>query len=163
MHPNSLANLGQTTHGHCTDGLSPTYNSWRKMIERCNNPKDISYKNYGAKGIRVCSGWATFGGFLKDMGDRPLGFTLDRVDSNGDYNKSNCRWADKITQANNCSTNRLVTVNGVTKTMSEWSAITGVKVGTIWQRLKRKVPPEKAIKPHDLRTGQALKRKEQTP
>lgn len=143
--PNSLANLDQTSHGHCTNGLSPTYNSWRKMLERCNNSKDISYHNYGARGIEVCEKWRTFAGFLEDMGDRPEGTSLDREDVEGMYELKNCRWSTKKVQANNCRTNRRITVKGITKTMTEWSDITGVKVGTIWQRLSRGKTPEQAL------------------
>jgi hypothetical protein len=147
-------------HGHAGAELSPTYNSWRKMVERCNNPKDISYHNYGALGITVCDKWKKFAGFLEDMGERPEGASLDRINSSGPYRLENCRWSSRKVQANNKRTNRLITYNGETKTMSEWSEITGVKVGTIWRRLEAQKSPEEALHLGNLKhLGRGLKRK----
>ncbi len=78
------------------------YNTWLGMIRRCYSEKHASYKYYGGRGVQVCDRWKeNFFNFIDDMGDRPLETSLDRVDTNGDYEKSNCRWADKITQMNN--------------------------------------------------------------
>ena len=71
------------------------------MMERCGNPKSISYPNYGAKGVAVCGRWKLFANFLQDMGERPAGMTLDRVDPLGNYEPGNCRWADWKTQRAN--------------------------------------------------------------
>jgi hypothetical protein len=95
---NNLKNVSKT------HGLSkkPIYKTWHGMMQRCSNPKNISYKYYGARGIKVCESWKKFENFYKDMGDKPCeNLSLDRVDSNGDYSKENCRWTDWITQANN--------------------------------------------------------------
>lgn len=82
--------------------LLPTYNSWRAMRERCSNKNAAAYQYYGAKGIRVCDEWKNnFPKFLKDMGKRPKGKTLDRIDGKKGYSKENCRWADAQTQARN--------------------------------------------------------------
>jgi hypothetical protein len=97
---NNLKNVAKT------HGLSkrPIYKTWHGMMQRCSNPKNISYKYYGARGIKVCESWKKFENFYKDMGDKPCeNLSLDRIDSNGDYSKENCRWTDWITQANNRS------------------------------------------------------------
>jgi hypothetical protein len=124
----------------------PLYKTWCEMRYRCENPNKWQYKYYGALGVKVCERWQRFWNFIEDMGERPKGHTLDRIDRNGDYTPENCRWADKITQANNTRFNRLLEIDREVKTMSQWSAIWHVPVGTIWRRLELGWDVEDAIK-----------------
>jgi len=95
----SRANLH---HGHTTNGTqSPTWKSWRSMVERCKYPSSVVWKYYGGRGIKVCERWERFENFLYDMKERPIGKSLDRIDPNGNYEPSNCRWATPLEQSQN--------------------------------------------------------------
>lgn len=80
---------------------TPTWNSWQAMLARCYRPVCNGYKNYGGRGITVCERWHSFENFYADMGDRPKGKTLDRLDVNGNYEPGNCRWATPTEQRAN--------------------------------------------------------------
>lgn len=114
---------------------SQTYESWTGMKQRCNNPRNCNYKLYGLRGIKVCEEWNSFKNFLKDMGESPQGGSIERIDVNGDYCKSNCRWANVIDQANNKTNSIYLTYNNETKTLAQWSRLLGIKVCTIWRRI----------------------------
>ena len=91
-------------HGHsrCNKEFSPTYVSWACMKQRCLNPKNIGYYLYGGRGIPICESWKSdFLNFLADMGERPFGKTLDRIDNNGNYTLDNCAWATPLEQIHN--------------------------------------------------------------
>lgn len=121
-------------HGHTSNGVSPTYHSWVNMKSRCNCRTNIGFENYGGRGISVCERWNKFENFLSDMGDKPKGKSLDRIDTNGNYCKENCRWASNKEQGRNKRNNILLTHNGETKTISEWAEITGINRRTLEQR-----------------------------
>ena len=86
------------THGMTN---TPTWRSWLSMRDRCRNPNAPKFNHYGGRGIKVCPQWESFAEFLKDMGERPINTTLDRVDVNGMYEPSNCRWATHVEQRAN--------------------------------------------------------------
>lgn len=125
---------------------TPTYKTWVEMRQRCGNPKSNKYKWYGARGIGVHPAWDSFENFLRDMGERPSGMTLDRLDNNGNYGPGNCKWATKIQQMNNMRTNRIVTVSGTKMTMAEASRKWKVPVRTLWARLNAGWDEEDAVK-----------------
>jgi hypothetical protein len=91
-------------HSHAKQGLTPEYNSWRGMIDRCTNPNADNYRYYGGRGIKVCEKWLAFDKFLVDMGERPQPkkqYSIERQNNSGNYEPDNCYWATKKTQANN--------------------------------------------------------------
>ena len=105
------------------------------MLQRCLNPNDKRYKDYGARGIGVCERWRSFENFYADMGDRPLGKTLERHDNGLGYCPENCVWDTPKMQARNRRSNRLITHNGVTMCLAAWEEYLGLPSRIIAKRL----------------------------
>jgi len=113
---------------------TPEYRIWRRMITRCHNPNDSGYYKYGARGIRVCIRWRrSFNAFLHDMGPRPPNKSIDRIDNDGHYTPSNCKWSTNKEQMQN--TRRTILVLG--RTLREWSDRTGILYKTLKTRYYR--------------------------
>lgn len=115
--------IGLTKHGY---SFSRTYIIWAHIKSRCNDSNCKSYEHYGGRGISVCERWSKFENFLADMGHRPNGKTIDRIDVNGNYEPSNCRWATWKEQANNTRKNVRLTYLGRTQTISQWADELGI-------------------------------------
>lgn len=132
----SCRSNGQRTHGEAWS--TPEYHVWQAMIQRCTNPSNPRFRNYGARGIVVCDSWRrSFAAFLSDMGRRPSArHSLDRIDNDRSYSPDNCRWATIGVQSRNRRTNRLLTHDGRTLTIAEWATIVDVKQNTIVTRLR---------------------------
>lgn len=122
-------------HGHSKERI---YAIWKGMKSRCFNKNRKHYKDYGGRGITVCQEWkddfesfyewSIANGYSDDL-------SIDRINSDGNYEPSNCRWADGITQGNNKTNNAVIEFNGVAHTLSEWAGITGIKYATLYSRI----------------------------
>lgn len=140
---------GNPTHGRSArhggktipDG---TYNAWAKMRRRCLDLKSDKFRYYGGRGITFCPQWGDFESFLADMGERPAGMTLDRVDVDGPYSPANCRWATKQQQMRNKRDNRRFDWNGEDLCLAEICERTGTRYQLAWKRLRRGWPIERA-------------------
>lgn len=130
-----LTSVRARTHGKTGDR---TYLSWRGMRERCSNPNNRRFSDYGGKGVYVCERWADdFEAFLADMGPRPDGMTLDRIDNSGPYSPENCRWADVSTQTRNRSDNVWIDWNGTRRTLTDWAKELGLTQSALSMRIAR--------------------------
>ena len=118
------------THGR--SGRDKVYRVWLSLRERCNNPRCKSYANYGGRGITVCAEWDSFEQFVLDMGPRPEGYTIERIDNNGGYSAGNCRWATAHEQMQNTRNIRKITFMGVTRHLSAWAWHFQVSLSTLW-------------------------------
>jgi hypothetical protein len=107
------------------------------MIQRCCDHGHDNYRLYGARGVQVCDRWKSFENFLADMGERPVGMTIDRKDSAGNYEPGNCGWATALDQANNKRTNIMIEVDGEQKTLAEWCELNGIAYSCAHKRIKQ--------------------------
>ena len=126
---------------------TPEYNIWCLMKRRCGNPRCRAYPRYGGRGITVCERWLhSFENFYADMGPRPsIKHSLDRIDNDLGYSPENCRWATAREQAYNTRDTTLITHNGRTLNLAEWSNETGISVKLLRSRCDQGLPPEKIL------------------
>ena len=127
--------------------------SWTKMRRRCLAGTCHAYSSYGGRGIAICKGWDRFNAFYSDMGPRPEGTSLDRIDNNGDYCPENCRWATPSQQQNNKKCNRHIVYRGVRRTLSQWSRIVEIPVSTLWGRMHKGRPVAEILGFEERRTA----------
>ena len=128
---------------------SKIYKEWRNMKDRCYNENSPIYHRYGGRGIQVCERWSNFSDFYDDISDlsnfgRP-GYSLDRIDNDGDYTLDNVRWATQQEQTNNRSTNTIISYNDETHTLAEWSRELGINYNTLKGRFRHGWPVERAF------------------
>lgn len=121
------------------------YRVWRAMLDRCTNPRSQSYADYGGRGITVCDRWQTLDDFIADMGDRPDGMSIERIDNDGPYSPDNCRWATNTEQHRNTRRTKRLTFRNETRCLVEWAQITGINRTTISQRLAKGLSIEDAL------------------
>lgn len=134
------------SHGH-TRGyrISVEFRTWAGMIQRCSNPNNPSFPKYGGRGISVCDRWRKFDNFLADMGPRPRGRSIDRIDVNGPYSPQNCRWATPRQQNRNKRNNVNLTFDGRTMCAAEWAAEVGINAPLLRRRIQKGWPTERAL------------------
>lgn len=142
-----------TTHGHARNGKwSPEYTVWASMMTRCYKPNHKAFKWYGGKGITVCQSWRkSFPAFFADMGPRPKGFQIDRIDSNGNYEPSNCRWASVKTQHQNITSAVKIVRDGISYTAYQIAEIVGIPVSTVYKRMRRGWPVDMVCSPEKFK------------
>ncbi len=144
-------------------GLSHTleYAAWRAMRSRCTDPRNKRFYGYGGRGIRVCPEWdVSFVAFISDMGRRPSSqHSLDRIDNDGNYEPGNCRWATRKEQDANRGNLTLMTWNGETKSVTAWAEVTGLPKHTIYVRVWRGWPADRALStPNGGKGGHSARR-----
>lgn len=123
------------THGMAG---TPLFRIWAAMRNRCNNANVKCYPRYGGRGITVCERWnKSFADFYADMGPRPDGATLERIDNDGPYSTDNCRWATPVEQGANQRSNRFLVFHGERKTVTQWARTLGINAGKIHRRIVR--------------------------
>lgn len=134
-------------HGFARNGVKvPEYKTWEGMRRRCENSADKSFPHYGGKGISVCDRWKDFQVFLSDIEPRPSPrHSLDRIDVNGNYEPSNCRWATASQQCRNKTTNRFIVFNGKPMTLVKASEKSGIPYKTLKSRLQKGWTDDRAI------------------
>lgn len=125
---------GQARAGH---NRSRTYSIWAAMVQRCTNPNDRSWGGYGGRGIKVVDGWLKFESFLSDLGECPTGYSIERIDVNGDYTPANCKWIPRNEQSRNTRSNVNVTLFGKTAILADWVKEIGTSRAAVHYWLKK--------------------------
>ncbi|HZW02802.1 MAG TPA: hypothetical protein VFF68_02650 [Anaerolineaceae bacterium] len=135
------------THGATTGKTwSRAYTIWHGMRQRCLNPRNPSFPQYGGRGIAVCEEWKdSFEAFLADMGEPPEGHSINRINNDGPYSKENCAWASNEQQQRNKTSNRMITFRGKTKSLADWSEEVGIPYFALHARFRRGWSVEKAL------------------
>lgn len=121
---------------HAVSG-TPMYQVWAGMRDRCRNQKNKYYDRYGGRGITICERWDSFENFCADMGERPAGLTIERIDNDKGYSPDNCRWATAAEQNRNKTGVLKITIDGVTRCLSEWAREVGVTRHYLAYRIKK--------------------------
>lgn len=144
--------LGSTRSCGCKKGLrrhgltgSGVRSSWKDMLARCYSENNVSYPNYGGRGIVVCARWLSLPNFYADMGHRPSGMSLGRINNDGDYEPTNCRWETDAQQARNTRRTRLISFNGINLCLIDWAEKIGIHRNSLAKRLAQGMPIEIAL------------------
>jgi hypothetical protein len=141
------------THGKSRSNgkATKTYCAWSAMLFRCYNPNSPEYKNYGGRGIGVCDEWRhSFVNFLNDLGEAAPGTSIERVDVNGNYEPSNCKWIERSLQCKNKRDTRIVTLRGEKMIAADAAKKLGIGKEKVYYMLARGVPPDKLDEPDAL-------------
>jgi len=137
---------GKSNKTHGLSKIHPLFYLWCDMRSRCNSPKDPAYSRYGGRGITVCERWSSFENFIADMGDRPAGYQLERVNNDLGYSPDNCTWATREAQCRNRRSNIKVTINGETLCLLDWCKKVSLPYARVRARIKKlNWSPERAL------------------
>lgn len=139
--------------------FSREYRTWTTMKSRCSDPNATDFAIYGGRGISVCERWMKFDNFFSDMGQRPSGMSLDRINSNGNYEPGNCKWSNAREQALNKRNNRLITMWGFTFPSAKWASMYGLPTTTVHLRMKNGWCAERAITTPHRKISSPMKRR----
>ncbi len=127
---------------------TPTYMVWIDMKQRCYNPKNRAFPYYGGRGISVCKRWkCSFANFWLDMGNKPAGLTIERINNNGNYSPTNCKWATRREQVRNKRDSRFLSFNGKSQLRVDWARELGIMPSTIIHRQSLGLPIELVLQP----------------
>ena len=137
------ARMAPASHGHSTNGVSPTYRSWAGMLGRCRNK---SNKVYGGRGVSVCDRWRSFESFLGDMGECPSGMSIDRLNNDLGYSPENCKWSNRLDQSSNRRTTRWYEAMGKRLPIADWCRELGLNYSMVYGRLQNGWGIEEALR-----------------
>jgi hypothetical protein len=139
-----IMDLQKEQNEHALSGTR-VYSVWAAMHQRCYNKRAMHFARYGGRGIKVCARWRSVWAFLEDMGHPPEGCSIDRINNDGDYELSNCRWATQEQQNENTSRNKYVEYNGKCKTIKQWAKEYDLQPRRVSERLRRGWSIEKTL------------------